>query len=256
MSLLKGIDRMRDMLLEKRNVLRAGFRPTTRCCGGARHGQIVAGQALHARVNARHARCKGGDGQLKLIEIHRQDIESLPDLMVLMRGAPYRFIVHLDTALVGPRKAFAKCNRRKLVAYARILGRCRAAKLQAAPRHRKCPVTISAAPSKQQRRRNAMAARGRRYQPRTSATMLSFSSSDQRRLRPFQPTNLRTVRKTSHTHCLQRSTSLWQGGGARRRLTVYRVRDAPGVRPLQSDYCACDPRFRRLSTSPAKVTAQ
>jgi len=30
MSLLKGIDRMRDMLLEKRNVLRAGFRPTTR----------------------------------------------------------------------------------------------------------------------------------------------------------------------------------------------------------------------------------
>ena len=86
--------------------------------------------------------------------------------------------------------------------------------------------------------------------------MLSFSCSDQRRLRPFQPTNSRTVRKTSHTHCLQRSTSLWQGGGARRRLTVYRVRDAPGVRPLQSDYCACDPRFRRLSTSPAKVTAQ
>src|SRR5215831_337551 len=114
MSLLKGIDRMRDMLLEKRNVLRAGFRPTTRCCGGARHGQIVAGQALHATVNATHARCKGGDGQLKLIEIHRQDIESLPDLMVLMRGAPYRFIVHLDTALVGPRKAFAKCNRRNL----------------------------------------------------------------------------------------------------------------------------------------------
>src|SRR5262245_12403300 len=114
MSLLKGIDRMRDMLLEKRNVLRAGFRPTTRCCGGARHGQIVAGQALHATVNATHARCKGGDGQLKLIEIHRQDIESLPDLMVLMRGAPYRFIVHLDTALVVPRKAFAKCNRRNL----------------------------------------------------------------------------------------------------------------------------------------------
>jgi len=54
-------------------------------------------KALHATVNATHARCKGGDGQLKLIEIHRQDIESLPDLMVLMRGAPYRFIVHLDT---------------------------------------------------------------------------------------------------------------------------------------------------------------
>src|SRR5499427_9564493 len=53
-------------------------------------------KALHATVNATHARCKGGDGQLKLIEIHRQDIESLPDLMALMRGAPYRFIVFCD----------------------------------------------------------------------------------------------------------------------------------------------------------------
>src|SRR5262249_25952594 len=74
-------------------------------------------------------------------------------------------------------------------------------------------------------------------------------------IHPFQPTALRTVRKTSHTRCLQRPTSLWQGG-SRRRLTVYRVSDASGVRPLQSDYCARDPRFRRLSTSPAKVTAQ
>ena len=89
-------------------------------------------KALHATVNATHARCKGGDGQLKLIEIHRQDIESLPHLMVLMRGAPYRFIVHLDTALVGPRKAFAKCNRRNLnslCSNTRSLSRC---ELQAA----------------------------------------------------------------------------------------------------------------------------
>src|SRR5215831_7932844 len=58
--------------------------------------------------------------------------------------------VRLDTALVGPRKAFAKCNRRKLnslFSNTRSLSRC---ELQAAPRHRKRPVTISAAPSKQQ----------------------------------------------------------------------------------------------------------
>src|SRR5262249_33006500 len=36
------------------------------------------------------------DGLIKLIEIHREDIESLPDLMALMRGAPYRFIVFCD----------------------------------------------------------------------------------------------------------------------------------------------------------------
>ena len=37
-----------------------------------------------------------GDGLLKLVEIHREDIESLPDLMALMRDAPYRFIVFCD----------------------------------------------------------------------------------------------------------------------------------------------------------------
>ena len=53
-------------------------------------------KAVHAAVNAAHARRKASDGLLKLIEIHREDIESLPDLMALMRGAPYRFIVFCD----------------------------------------------------------------------------------------------------------------------------------------------------------------
>src|SRR5207344_231433 len=39
-------------------------------------------------------RSKGG--LLKLVEIHREDIESLPDLMGLLRGMPYRFIVFCD----------------------------------------------------------------------------------------------------------------------------------------------------------------
>ena len=33
---------------------------------------------------------------LKLVEIHREDIESLPDLMALVRPAPYQFIVFCD----------------------------------------------------------------------------------------------------------------------------------------------------------------
>src|SRR5215813_3852574 len=104
-------------------------------------------KALHATVNATHARCKGGDGQLKLIEIHRQDIESLPDLMALMRGAPYRFIVPLDTSLAGPRKAFAKCNRRKLnslCSNTRSLSRCELqAALSSSPRAAQNDVSSS-----------------------------------------------------------------------------------------------------------------
>ncbi len=34
--------------------------------------------------------------RLKLVEIHREDIESLPALMALMREAPHRFIVFCD----------------------------------------------------------------------------------------------------------------------------------------------------------------
>src|SRR5262249_3740287 len=57
-------------------------------------------KAVHAAVNAAHRRRdtggKDGNGPLKLVEIHREDIESLPELMALMRGAPYRFIVFCD----------------------------------------------------------------------------------------------------------------------------------------------------------------
>jgi predicted AAA+ superfamily ATPase len=48
-------------------------------------------KAAHAAVNASHAH-----GNLKLVEIHREDIESLPELMTLLRGAPQRFIVFCD----------------------------------------------------------------------------------------------------------------------------------------------------------------
>jgi predicted AAA+ superfamily ATPase len=50
-------------------------------------------KAAHAAVNAG----LGKDaGLLKLVEIHREDIESLPDLMALLRPAPFRFLVFCD----------------------------------------------------------------------------------------------------------------------------------------------------------------
>jgi predicted AAA+ superfamily ATPase len=46
-------------------------------------------------VNETHAKEKGWR-PLKLIEIHREDIESLPNLMTITRGSPFRFIVFCD----------------------------------------------------------------------------------------------------------------------------------------------------------------
>jgi hypothetical protein len=50
-------------------------------------------KAAHATVNAGL-----GDkaGTLKLVEIHREDIEALPELMALLRAAAERFIVFCD----------------------------------------------------------------------------------------------------------------------------------------------------------------
>ena len=49
-------------------------------------------KAAHAAVNA----ALGKERPLKLIEIHREDIESLPALMGRLRGDPHRFIVFCD----------------------------------------------------------------------------------------------------------------------------------------------------------------
>src|SRR5262245_7162073 len=96
MSLLKGIDRMRDVLVENTERFARGLPANNALLWGARGmGKSSLVKAVHASVNAAHA-AKGSDGPLKLIEIHREDIESLPELMALTRGAPYRFIVFCD----------------------------------------------------------------------------------------------------------------------------------------------------------------
>src|SRR5262249_61003972 len=97
MSLLKGIDRLRDVLLENTERFARGLPANNALLWGARGmGKSSLVKAVHASVNAAHGRRTASDGLLKLIEIHREDIESLPDLMALMRGAPYRFIVFCD----------------------------------------------------------------------------------------------------------------------------------------------------------------
>ena len=96
MGLLRGIDRVRDVLVENTERFAKGLPANNALLWGARGmGKSSLVKAVHASVNAAHA-AKGSDGPLKLIEIHREDIESLPELMTLTRGAPYRFIVFCD----------------------------------------------------------------------------------------------------------------------------------------------------------------
>ncbi|HTS41776.1 MAG TPA: ATP-binding protein [Xanthobacteraceae bacterium] len=96
MSLLKGIDRMRDTLVENTERFARGLPANNALLWGARGmGKSSLVKAAHAAVNASHAR-NNPRSALKLIEIHREDIESLPELMALLRGATHRFIVFCD----------------------------------------------------------------------------------------------------------------------------------------------------------------
>jgi predicted AAA+ superfamily ATPase len=97
MSLLKGIDRVRDTLVDNTERFARGLPANNALLWGARGmGKSSLVKAAHASVNVTHGGGKRGLGLLKLVEIHREDIASLPDLMMLMREAPYRFIVFCD----------------------------------------------------------------------------------------------------------------------------------------------------------------
>jgi uncharacterized protein len=92
MSLLKGIDRVRDLLVENTERFARGLPANNALLWGARGmGKSSLVKAAHAAI-ARAHRAAG----LKLIEIHREDIESLPDLMAILRNASQRFIVFCD----------------------------------------------------------------------------------------------------------------------------------------------------------------
>jgi predicted AAA+ superfamily ATPase len=96
MTLLKGIDRVRDTLLENSERFARGLPANNALLWGARGmGKSSLVKAVHASVNALSAQ-DPAIGRTILIEIHREDIESLPDLMALLRGAPEHFIVFCD----------------------------------------------------------------------------------------------------------------------------------------------------------------
>jgi predicted AAA+ superfamily ATPase len=96
MSLLQGVDRVRDTLVENTERFARGLPANNALLWGARGmGKSSLVKAAHASVTEAVGTGKNG-GRLKLIEIHREDIESLPDLMARLRATPHRFIVFCD----------------------------------------------------------------------------------------------------------------------------------------------------------------
>ncbi|MCK2055614.1 ATP-binding protein [Methylobacterium sp. 37f] len=93
-GLLTGIDRARDTLVENTRLFAAGLPANNALLWGARGmGKSSLVKAAHAAINAARA---DGALPLKLVEIHREDIEALPDLMATLRADAHRWIVFCD----------------------------------------------------------------------------------------------------------------------------------------------------------------
>ena len=95
MDLLQGIDRVRDQLVENTARFARGLPANNALLWGARGmGKSSLVKAAHASINGDLA--PGTPARLKLVEIHREDIEALPILMGLVRTSGHRFIVFCD----------------------------------------------------------------------------------------------------------------------------------------------------------------
>lgn len=93
LSLLHGIDQAADQLLANTHRFAAGLPANNALLWGARGmGKSSLVKAVHAEAAARHAR----GPSLKLVEIHREDIGTLPRCLSLLKTSDARFIVFCD----------------------------------------------------------------------------------------------------------------------------------------------------------------
>ena len=92
-GLIRGVDRVRDILLDNTERFAAGFPANNVLLWGARGmGKSSLVKSVHAAINAGRKDAE----PLKLIEIHREDIDTLPKLMAILKTSPFRFILFCD----------------------------------------------------------------------------------------------------------------------------------------------------------------
>jgi predicted AAA+ superfamily ATPase len=91
LDLLRGIDRVRDILRENTERFAAGLPANNVLLRGARGtGKSALIKAIHAAIN------EARPGALALIEIHREDIPTLPRLLSLLRSGARRCLLFCD----------------------------------------------------------------------------------------------------------------------------------------------------------------
>ena len=90
-GLLKGVERQKRLVLDNTLRFAAGHPANNAMLWGARGmGKSSLVKAAHAAANAARP------GSLVLIEIHREDVRTLPDLLNLLRGRPQRCLILCD----------------------------------------------------------------------------------------------------------------------------------------------------------------
>lgn len=92
LELLCAVARVRDLLFENTMRFAKGLPANNALLWGARGmGKSSLVKAVHGHINA-----SGSVPALKLIEIHREDIDTLPALMKIIKAAAHRFIIFCD----------------------------------------------------------------------------------------------------------------------------------------------------------------
>lgn len=91
LSLLKGIENQRDTLMENTRRFAAGLPANNALLWGARGtGKSSLVKAVHATINSNTPRT------IVLVEIHRDDIPSLPRLLQVLGERDERFLIYCD----------------------------------------------------------------------------------------------------------------------------------------------------------------
>jgi predicted AAA+ superfamily ATPase len=98
LALLKGLGNVAPQLMENTEQFAKGLPANNALLWGARGmGKSSLVKAAHAEARKRVAKeLKAAGADLKLVEIHREDIDSLPRCLAAMRTSPHRFIVFCD----------------------------------------------------------------------------------------------------------------------------------------------------------------
>jgi predicted AAA+ superfamily ATPase len=93
LALLKGIENQRDTLLANTQRFAQGLPANNALLWGARGmGKSSLVKAVHEEIN----RARNGKDRLVLIEIHREDIDSLPLLLRILRSSKRHILLFCD----------------------------------------------------------------------------------------------------------------------------------------------------------------